>query len=322
MLLILGFACWGEWIFIAKYIDAKIIWDLIVILVIGIMIVLVYLMGIPALCYRKNIFEIEEREVKSASFMQLVTHSIVDFMQGLVVTFASRPFLKLCAATFFLFNGFMLVSGLGSYITIYYIFDGDTKMGSQYMGYFGTVSSIATFCVIPLVTWLSKKVGKRRAFMMATTVSIIGYAMKWWCYNPAHPKLLLVPAPLIAFGLGSLFTLVGAMMGDVCDLDELNTGHRREGVFGAIYWWMVKLGITLAFAFSGFLLNSTGFNVDLGGAQPAETLVMLRVYDIGIPIATTLIAIFAIFSYKITEARAHEIRAELEKRRGAVSVNA
>ncbi len=140
--------------------------------------------------------------------------------------------------------------------------------------------------------------------------------MKWWCYNPAHPKLLLLPAPFIAFGLGSLFTLVGAMMGDVCDLDELKTGHRREGVFGAIYWWMVKLGITLAFAFSGFLLNSTGFHVDLGGAQSARTVILLRLYDIGVPIATTLIAIIAIYSYKITEESAHGVRKQLEERRG------
>jgi len=312
-------ACWAEWIFIAKYIDAKIIWDLIVILVIAIGTVMIYLIGIPALNYKKNIFEIEETEVVTASFSQNFTHSIVDFLEGLVITLSSRPFLKLCAATFFLFNGFMLVSGLGSYITIFYVFGGDSAKGALFMGYFGTISSIATFCVIPLVAWLSKKVGKRRAFIFATTVSVAGYALKWWCYNPEHPKLLLIPAPLIAFGLGSLFTLVGAMMGDVCDLDELHTGHRREGVFGAIYWWMVKLGITLAFAFSGFLLNSTGFNVDLGGAQPAGTFTLLRIYDIAIPIATTVIAIFAIYSYKITESKAHEIRAELENRRGAVN---
>ena len=99
----------------------------------------------------------------------------------------------------------------------------------------------------------------------------------------------------------------------------MHTGHRREGVFGAIYWWMVKLGIPLAFAFSGFLLNSTGFDVDLAGAQPAGTFTLLRIYDIAIPIATTVIAIFAIYPYKNTESKAHEIRSELENRRGAVN---
>ena len=37
-----------------------------------------------------------------------------------------------------------------------------------------------------------------------------------------------------------------SMTADVCDLDELATGKRREGIFGAIYWWMVKLGFAVA----------------------------------------------------------------------------
>ena len=35
---------------------------------------------------------------------------------------------------------------------------------------------------------------------------MVGYALKWFCYNPRYPWLLLVPAPLLAFGLGGLFT--------------------------------------------------------------------------------------------------------------------
>ncbi|MEZ4764043.1 MAG: MFS transporter [Calditrichia bacterium] len=47
------------------------------------------------------------------------------------------------------------------------------------------------------------------------------------------------------------------------------TGERREGMFGSIYWWMVKLGMSLAFGLSGYLLNATGFDVEMGGAQTA-----------------------------------------------------
>jgi GPH family glycoside/pentoside/hexuronide:cation symporter len=128
--------------------------------------------------------------------------------------------------------------------------------------------------------------------------------------------MLLLPAPLIACGLGGLFTTVGAMNADVCDLDELQNGKRREGMFGAIYWWMVKLGMSVAFLAGGYLLNATGFDVKLGAAQSESTLFMLRVYDVGVPIITSLLAIWAIAGYKVTEESAYSIRAELEKRRG------
>jgi Na+/melibiose symporter and related transporters len=128
--------------------------------------------------------------------------------------------------------------------------------------------------------------------------------------------LILLPAILISFGIGSVFTLMGSMMGDTCDLDEMNCGQRREGMFGAIYWWLIKLGTSLAFALSGYVLNATGFNVALGAQQSAETLLKLRLYDIGLPIFTTLLAILAIAFYNLNEEKVLGMRSELEKRRG------
>ncbi|MBU2063627.1 MAG: MFS transporter [Candidatus Omnitrophica bacterium] len=242
--------------------------------------------------------------------------NIAKFFKGFLITLKSRPFLKLCSATFLIFNGFMAVSAFSSYVIIYYIFGGNRDAGATYMGLFGTVSSLATFCVIPLITWISTKIGKRKAFIVSISISIVGYAMKWFCYNPASPKMLLIPAPFIAFGLGGLFTLMGAMMADVCDVDEMETGERREGMFGAIYWWMVKLGMAVAFAISGHLLNATGFKVALGGAQTVRTLYLLRVFDISVPIITSAIAVFIISTFQITQEKARQVRQELERRRG------
>ncbi len=272
---------------------------------------------LPAVFFKERYQAVAQSEEQPGAIKGLI-HNITDFFKSFFITIKFRPFLKLCAATFLVFNGFMVVSGFGSYVIIYYIFGGDKDAGAKLMGWFGTFSSVCTFCVIALITWLSTKVGKRRAFFIATGISIAGYALKWFCYNPEKPYLLLLCAPPIAFGLGGLFTLVGAMMADVCDLDELRHGHRREGMFGAIYWWVVKLGMALAFALSGFLLNATGFNVALEGAQTARTLFLLRVFDVGVPILTSALAILAIFCFEITEQSAHNVRAELEKRRGKV----
>ena len=106
------------------------------------------------------------------------------------------------------------------------------------------------------------------------------------------------------------------MIADVCDYDELNTYERREGMFGSIYWWVVKLGMALALAAGGFLLNATGFEVALEGDQTADTIYLMRVFDVFVPILTSALAIWAVASYSITENRAHEIRDELEQRRG------
>jgi len=183
------------------------------------------------------------------------------------------------------------------------------------LGWFGSISSVCTFCVIFLITWISTKIGKRKTFLIAISLSIIGYALKWIGYNPDQPYSLLIAAPFIAFGLGSLFTLINSMVADVCDLDELHTGTRREGMYGAIYWWMVKLGLAATSLISGFLLNASGFKVELGLNQSASTLLKMRLFDIGIPIVTSLAAIFIIMTFSITEAKACDIRVQVEKRR-------
>ena len=97
---------------------------------------------------------------------------------------------------------------------------------------------------------------------------------------------------------------------------ELQTNQRREGVFGAIYWWMVKVGMALAGVLTGVLLKTSGFDVALKAGQTERTLFLLRVFDVGIPIITSVIALWIIASYSISEEKAHEIRADLESRRG------
>jgi GPH family glycoside/pentoside/hexuronide:cation symporter len=213
----------------------------------------------------------------------------------------------------------MLISSFQFYVIIYYVFGGETVHGAEYAGWSGTVGAISTFIVIGIVTWMSTRYGKRKAFFIAIGISIIGYALKWFCYNPEIPWLLLVPAPLMAFGLGGLFTLMGSMIADVCDYDELNTYERREGMFGSIFWWVVKLGMALALAGGGFLLNATGFDVALEGNQTERTIFLMRLFDVTVPIITSLLAMWAVATFPITEERAHEIRLELEQRRGAAT---
>jgi GPH family glycoside/pentoside/hexuronide:cation symporter len=109
------------------------------------------------------------------------------------------------------------------------------------------------------------------------------------------------------------------MIADVCDMDELQTHQRREGMFGSIYWWVVKLGMAAALGIGGVLLNATGFDVSLGGAQAASTIYLMRVFDIAVPLVGSGIAIWLIATYPITEEKAHEVREALEQRRGKIA---
>jgi GPH family glycoside/pentoside/hexuronide:cation symporter len=271
---------------------------------------------LPAIFLRERMQAVAAAEAAAAHVGSGLKRNLVEFFKGFGVTLSNGPFLKLCAATLLVFNGFILISSFQFYVIIYYVFGGDQAEGAKFAGWAGTVGAICTFAVVAFVTWLSTRIGKRRAFFVATGLSILGYGLKWVCYNPDLPWLVIVPAPLMAFGLGGLFTLMPSMIADVVDTDELKTHERREGMFGSIFWWTVKLGLAAALAGGGYLLNATGFDVDLEGNQGAQTIFLMRLFDAGVPMITSAIAIWMVVRYPITEARAREVRAELERRRG------
>ena len=294
-------------------------------LAIGVAVVVIGVGVLPAIFLRERFkTSVVDATSNSTASVQSPAESssggVRDFFRGFAITLRFKPFLLLCAATFLVFNGFMLVASFQFYVIIYYVFGGDTVRGAEYAGYAGTLGAVSTFAVVVLVTWLGTHLGKKRTFYIATGISMVGYALKWVSYNPEIPWLLLLPAPLLAFGLGGLFTLMPSMIADVVDLDELQTRERREGMFGSIFWWVVKLGMAAALAAGGFLLNATGFDVALGGDQSESAILMMRLFDVTVPLITSAIAIWAVAAYPLTEARAHEIRTELEARRGAWSM--
>jgi GPH family glycoside/pentoside/hexuronide:cation symporter len=162
--------------------------------------------------------------------------------------------------------------------------------------------------------------GKKNAFMLSQGISIVGYVLLWFLMVPGKPWMFMFALPFFSFGIGGLFTLMMSMTADVCDLDELATGKRREGIFGAIYWWMVKFGFAIAGLLSGAIMTLVGFTP--GAETQAEGAVDgLRLFYSGVPIFGTLLAMWVMRDYDLDERRATEVHAELErrKRRGAAA---
>jgi len=279
--------------------------------------VVVMALGIlPAIFLRERTYSGQQEKTPSVATGPTMAERFRKFFAGFAATLKSGPFLKLCAATFLVFNGFILIAAFQKYVLIYYVFEGDQAAGAKWFGIAGSVTQFSAFGAVVLVTWLSTRIGKRRTFMIATAVAMLGYGLKWFCYNPAVPWMVLIPAPLMGFGLSTLFTLMPSMTADVVDLDELNTNQRREGMYGSIYWFMVKLGLSAALLGSGYLLNATGFDVELGAIQPTRTITLMRIFDAGIPVLTSGLAIWAVARFPLTEEMAYEIRSKLEDRRG------
>ncbi len=243
--------------------------------------------------------------------------SLSQILRGFVEAFSSKPFRKLCISTFFIFNAFNTVAGFVFFIVVWHLFKGDAGAAGYWTPLFGSVGAlVTTFIVIPIVAAMSKKIGKKNAFMVSQGIALVGYASLWFLFVPGKPWLFLFSLPFHSFGIGSLFVLMMSMTADVIDLDELKYGKRREGVFGAIYWYMVKFGFAIAGGLSGVILSVVGFDGN-AAVQPEGAVDGLRLFFSGLPMVGTIIAMYLMHDYDVDEERANEIRAELDKRKKA-----
>jgi len=229
--------------------------------------------------------------------------------------FAIKQFRKLCIATFLIFNTFNTIAAWSFFIILYYLFngvEGDVGIWPALHGCVGAI--VTTIIVIPIVAKMSKKMGKKKTFMISQGISIIGYILFWFLFIPGKPYMFLFALPFFSFGIGGLFTLMMSMTADVIDLDEINTGKRREGIFGAIYWWMVKFGFAIAGLLSGLIMGLVHFTPG-EAVQPDGAITGLRLFYSLLPIAGTIGAMLVMRGYDITEERANEVRKELEARK-------
>lgn len=265
------------------------------------------------------IFIKSKSTLNETSYTPLTFNTIGGSLKAILISFKEaliiKPFRKLCIATFMIFNAFNTVAGFTFFIVVYYLFDGKAGDAGVWPTLFGCVGALATtFVVIPIVAQMAKRMEKKKAFLICQGISIFGYILLWFFFVPGKPYMFLFALPFFSFGIGSLFTLMMSMTADVCDMDELTSGKRREGIFGAIYWWMVKFGFAIAGLLTGVIMAAVGFDPNLP-VQPDGAVTGLRLCFSGVPIIGTLIAIWVMWDYDLTEKKANEIKAELEARK-------
>ena len=268
---------------------------------------------VPAIFIKSNSTLDEDYEPLNSSN---IGNSVMKIFESFVAAFKIKEFRKLCGATFLIFNAFNTVAALTFFVIVYKLFNGDAGASGIWVSMFGCLGALGTtFIVIPAVAWMSKKLGKKKAFMLSQSISLVGYIMLYFLFIPGKPWMYIIALPFFSFGIGSLFTIMMSMTADVIDIDEINTGKRREGIFGAIYWWMVKVGYGIAGALSGVIITVVGFNSDLATTDQQSAVDGLHAFFCFFPMVGTILAMLIMRNYSITEERATEIRAELEKRK-------
>jgi Na+/melibiose symporter-like transporter len=172
---------------------------------------------------------------------------------------------------------------------------------------------VASFLAMPLWMKLAIKLGKAQALTIAlgygALINLIliplaepGNAVVLWCFT-------------LSFGVafGAAPTLLRTMMADLTDLDELDSGEKRAGLFFAMLTTTNKLGAAVAVGLSFTILEAVFAFQPAAENSEAALQGLLWTYAIGTA-AGLLLAALPVINYPLNRAQHQKIRDQLDAR--------
>ncbi len=165
---------------------------------------------------------------------------------------------------------------------------------------------------VPFVVWLSKKKGKKNAYIIS---------MVWWVVimliltilPNQYGKSIYFLAASAGLGVAAAHVIPSSMIPDVIEEDELTTGFRREGTFYGILVFFQKVGTAVVLALAQFIFSQTGYLADT--IQNSATELAIRIFIGIIPALLLVISIWLAWKFPIDKNKHTLIRAKLAIKR-------
>jgi Na+/melibiose symporter-like transporter len=168
-----------------------------------------------------------------------------------------------------------VLNGIASAIpaTLVMFFMADVLQLGERAGLFLALYFISGAAGMPLWVWLSRRAGKKRAWLAGMLLSIAAFV---WAYGLGAGDAAAFGAVCVMSGvaLGADLALPPSLLADVMDRDRglLNATARSEGAYFGLWNLVTKLNLALAAGISLPLLGALGYVPGAAGGAAALSL--------------------------------------------------
>ncbi|KZL51642.1 sugar transporter [Nodularia spumigena CENA596] len=243
----------------------------------------------------------------------------IPFFEQLKIVFSNRPYLFVIGIYLFSWLGVQVTATTIPYFVVNYMRLNDSDVPSVMIAVQGTA-------LLMLFVWsaLSKKIGKKIVYFLGMSLWIIA-AGGLFFLQPGQIGLMYLMAIMAGFGVSTAYLVPWSLIPDVIDLDEVQTGQRREGIFYGFMVLLQKLGLALGIFLVGNALQSAGFQAAIPGQttlpiQPESALLAIRIAVGPLPTIFLICGLFLTYFYPITREMHAEIMMKLKARQENRSV--
>ena len=237
----------------------------------------------------------------------------IPFIQQIKIAFSNKPFLFVIAIYLFSWLAVQITATVLPYFVIYCMKFKESQVPTVLIAVQGTALLMLSFW-----SYLSKKIGKKIVYFSGMSLWLIA-AVGIFFLQFNQITLMYFLAFLAGCGVSTAYLIPWSMIPDVIELDELQTGQRREGVFYGFMVLLQKFGLAFGLFVTGNVLQAAGFKEAIAGQaqpiQPESALLAIRIIVGPIPTICLIIGLIVTFFYPITREMHAEIMFKLQQRR-------
>lgn len=193
-------------------------------------------------------------------FQKPVEHGI-HWRELFLRPFQVRAFVSVLFMYLLAFTAMDTVSSIVIYFMKYYLGRGGEA------NYVSGALLVAQVISLPFYVALSKRTSKRTGYIVGALIWL-ATMLTSFLITPAAPDwAVYVFAMLVGLGTGGIVVMIYAIFPDIPDIDELQSGERREGTYSALVTFMRKFSSAIAIFGVSNLLGAAGY------VQPVEQVV-------------------------------------------------
>lgn len=254
-------------------------------------------------------FGTRDRAVSNNTKKAEYNNTNLSIVEQIRIAFSNRPFLFVIGIYLCSWLGVQLTASILPYFVIYWMQLPEGTFPQVAIAVQGTA-------LIMLFVWsfVSKKVGKKAVYFMGICLWIIAQGGLFFT-QPGQVGLMYFLAVIAGFGVSTAYLVPWSMIPDVIDLDELNTGQRREGIFYSFMVFLQKIGLAIGLFLVGVALDIAGFIETIPGetppTQPYSALLAVRIAIAPLPTIFLIVGLLLAYFYPITREVHNEILLKL-----------
>jgi len=217
------------------------------------------------------------------------------------------------------FLSFGFTNALGAHAALYF-----WHISLETQGFYGLALLVGLLTGMAFWKGFSERHDKKPTFLIGlawfTAFAALPPLAKVFGLFPAEDSPIYVPLFMaagtgLAFSIASSMVVVGSMMADITDEDELTHSQRREGIFFGALSFATKAASGLGTVLAGIVYDLSGLYRGLDPAQApesAEFVIGLSTGGITLVLVALSASVFA--RYDLTRERHAEIRRALDAR--------